>query len=102
MAKKIIRLTESDLTRIVEKVIIEQQSLTKKIKLFPGGSVQGSLNIKNGKKILTIKYESSPSETFVVDTELPVGNFMVELGKDGKYYGFNSKTNKKMPINIIG
>ena len=102
MTKKIIRLTESDLTRIVQKVINEQKSHTKKIKLFPGGSVQGSLKIKDGKKILTIKYESSPSETFIVDTQLPVGNFMVELGKDGKYYGFNSKTNQKTLINIVG
>jgi hypothetical protein len=92
--KKVIRLTEADLTKIVKMVIEEQ----KKFELFvtQGSNAQGNLS----KNILTITTESGRQQKFVVKTSLPEGDFMFEYGKDGRYYGFD-KNGRKLEIKLL-
>lgn len=93
--KKTIRLNESDLIRLVRKVINEQ----KKFELFvtQGSDAQGSLK----DNVLTISTESGRTQKFKVKTALQPGKFMFHYGKDGKYYGFDPKTNKKIEIHLL-
>jgi hypothetical protein len=90
--KKVIRLNEGDLINLVKKVIQEQ----KKFQLFvvPGSSVQGKLE----NDVLTIESESGKVQKFKVKTSLPQGKFQFHYGKDGKYYGTDPKTKKKVEI----
>lgn len=69
--KKIIKLTESDLKRLIEKVIKEQKTLD--IRVTKGSSAQGTIALENGKKVLTLTYESglNPDQKFVVETTFP-------------------------------
>ena len=90
--KKIIKLTESDLIQLIEKVIKEQKSLD--IRVTKGSSAQGEISLINGKKVLTITYESglNPDQKFIVNTDYPAlveprgvfvsykGNNVFELG----------------------
>lgn len=90
--KKIIKLTESDLKQLIEKVIKEQKALD--IRVTKGSSAQGKIALVNGKKVLTLTYESglNPDQKFVVNTEFPalveprgvfvnyLGNNIFELG----------------------
>ena len=66
MAKKIIKLTEGDLENIVRRVIAEQ----KKFIVF-GKNPEGTISLENGKKVLTLNYQSNPSQKFVVTTDHP-------------------------------
>lgn len=90
--KKIIRLNEGDLINLVKKVIEEQ----KKFQLFvnPGSTAQGKLE----NDILTIETESGKTQKFKVKTSLPQGRFQFHHSKDGKYYGTDPKTTKKVEI----
>ena len=90
--KKIIKLTESDLRKLIEKVIKEQKELD--IRVTKGSSAQGKISLINGKKVLTITYESglNPDQKFIVNTDYPAlveprgvfvlykGNNVFELG----------------------
>lgn len=93
--KKTLRLTESNLIRLVQKVINEQ----KKFELFvnQGSDAEGSLE----DNILTISTERGRTQKFKVKTALQAKKFMFHYGKDGKYYGFDPKTNKKIEIHLL-
>jgi hypothetical protein len=86
--KKVVRLTESDLTRIVKKVISEQKKFS--LVVTQGSDAQG--NLKGN--ILTITTESGQVQKFTVKTGLPQGDFLFNHGKDGKYYGVDRKGKK--------
>ena len=60
MARKIIRLTESDLTMIVKKVISEQKKFDLMIR--PGQTLEA--NLKNG--IMTLRSEMGNTQSFKV------------------------------------
>ena len=93
--KKVIRITESDLIKLVQNVLNEQ----KKFELFvtQGSDAQGKLK----ENVLTIETESGRTQKFKVKTALKDGSFMFHYGKDGKYYGFDPKTNKKIEIILL-
>lgn len=93
--KKVIRLTENDLVNLVKRVISEQ----KKFELFvtQGSDADGLLK----DNVLTITTESGREQKFKVKTALQPGKFMFHYGKDGKYYGFDPKTNKKIEIHLL-
>lgn len=95
MAKKVIRLTESDLEKIVKKVISEQKKFDLMIR--PSQTLQG--NLKGG--IMTLTSEMGNVQKFKVKAGLPDGDFMFEYGKDGKYYGYHPKTGRKTEILIF-
>lgn len=90
--KKVIRLSESDLRKIVKKVISEQKKFD--LMLFPGQNVEGNYN--NG--VLTLTTEMGRVQKFKAKAGLPNGDFMFEYGKDGKYYGYHPKTGRKTEI----
>ena len=95
MARKIIRLTESDLTMIVKKVISEQKKFDLMIR--PGQTLEA--NLKNG--IMTLRSEMGNTQSFKVKAGLPDGDFMFEYGRDKKYYGYHPKTGRKTEILIF-
>ena len=94
MAKKVIRLTESDLAKIVKKVISEQKKF--ELVVTQGSNAQAELK----DNIMTITTEGGQVQKFVVKTALPQGKFMFEYGKDGKYYGFD-KNGRKLEIKLL-
>lgn len=107
--KKVIKLTEAQLVEVIKNVIEEQKVMPKSTPIknlvgkidavFPGQTAQGEIMVKNNKKILTITTESGNTQSMYVNTNLPVGGFMFELGKDGKrMYGYESKSGKKIEI----
>lgn len=69
MVKKIIKLTESDLEKIVRRVIQEQ-----KIDVFAteGSSPEGKIGLEKKQKVLTVTTESGRTQKFIVDTTFPV------------------------------
>ena len=93
--KKVIKLTESDLTRIVKRVIQEQKKFD--LMIAPGSNSQAQLK----GDVLTIMSEDGRQQKFQVKTGLPQGTFMFQYGKDGKYYGFDNN-NKKYEIFLLG
>ena len=97
---KIIKLTESDLKKIVEKVIREQKENKKITIVTPGSNAEGEIKIDtSGNKILVVRTESGREESMKVKTALPKGKFMFEMGKDGeRMFGFEPKTKKKFEI----
>jgi len=90
--KKVIRLTENDLVRLIKKVINEQ----KKFELIVTQGSDAEASLKDN--IVTITTEMGRVQKFKVKTSLPQGKFLFHHGKDGKYYGYNQKTNKKTEI----
>ena len=100
MSKKIIRLNENDLRKIVERVIQEQK---KGITLvFPGKNAEAEIVVDEKGKKLIVTTESGRSQEVYVKTALPKGKFMFEMGKDGKrMFGFEPKTGKKMEIFLV-
>lgn len=71
MAKKIIRLTESDLEQIIKRVIVEQQSV--KVNASIGSSPEAVLNFENGKKTILIRSSMGFSDQkFEIETQYPV------------------------------
>jgi hypothetical protein len=93
--KKVIKLTESDLTNIVKRVIKEQKKFD--LMIAPGSNAQAQLS----GNILTIMTEDGAKQKLQVKTSLPEGRFMFQYGKDGKYYGFDNN-NKKYEIFLQG
>ncbi len=82
--KKIIRLTESDLVRIVKKVLKEQEDIV------GGGSANVNVGstLSNGLKILGLKKQvSSNGTTVFIKTEETGGgqNFSCKAHEAGKY-----------------
>ena len=99
MAKKIIKLTETDLKLIVKRILQEQK--TQKITIInPGGNAEAEIVIeKDGRKKLIVRTETGRTQEMYVSTALPKGKFMFEMGPDGKrMFGFEPKTTKKMEI----
>jgi hypothetical protein len=94
MSKKIIKLTESDLKSIIERVITEQ----KKFPLVVNQGSNAEANLKGN--VVTITTESGQVQKFIVKTSLPQGRFMFEHGKDGKYYGYD-KNRRKVEIKLL-
>lgn len=92
---KVIKLTEQDLIKIVKKVITEQKKFD--ITILPGQQAQA--NLKAG--VMTITTETGNAQRFKVKAGLPDGNFMFEMGKDGKYYGYHPKTGRKTEVLIF-
>lgn len=98
--KKIIRLTESDLVKLVKKVIKEQNS-TKKITIVtPGKNAECTIKKNSdGSKSLTVRTETGREQTISVEDDSPVGNFMFEMGSDGNTMSIlDSKSKKKKTI----
>ena len=111
--KKVIKLTESQLFRIINDVIEEQnvmkkqapknvpiKNLVSKIDaIFPGQTAQAEIKLKDNKKVLVVTTELGKVQSMYVKTNLPVGGFMFELSKDGKrMFGYENKTGKKIEI----
>ncbi len=97
--KKIIKLTESDLKRIVNRVISEQKD--KKITIVtPGSNAEAEIKMDaEGNKVLVVKTETGREQSMKVKTALPKGSFMFEMGKDGeRMFGYEPKTKKKFEI----
>jgi hypothetical protein len=97
--KKIIKLTESDLKRIVKRVISEQKD--KKITIVtPGSNAEAEIKMDTeGNKVLVVKTETGREQSMKVKTALPKGSFMFEMGKDGeRMFGYEPKTKKKFEI----
>ncbi len=97
--KKIIKLTESDLKRIVKRVISEQKD--KKITIVtPGSNAEAEIKMDaEGNKVLVVKTETGREQSMKVKTALPKGSFMFEMGKDGeRMFGHEPKTKKKFEI----
>jgi hypothetical protein len=90
--KKVIKLTENELVRLVNRVINEQ----KKFELIVTQGSDAEASLKDN--VVTITTEMGRVQKFKVKTSLPEGKFLFHYGKDGKYYGFNPKTNKKTEI----
>jgi hypothetical protein len=96
---KIIKLTESDLNRIVERIIREQKD--KKISIVtPGANAEAEIKMDSeGNKILVVRTETGREQSMKVKTALPKGTFMFEMGKDGeRMFGYEPKTKKKFEI----
>ncbi len=96
---KIIKLTESDLKRIVNRVISEQKD--KKISIVtPGSNAEAEIKVDaEGNKVLVVRTETGREQSMKVKTALPKGSFMFEMGKDGeRMFGFEPKTKKKFEI----
>ena len=112
MTKKIIKLTESDLQKIVKRVIQEQSMGTKvhndwkqpmgTISIVnPGQNAEAEIIDIRGKKLLRVRTASGRKQSAWVKTNLPIGEFMFEMGNDGKkMFGFDPKTKKKFEIFI--
>lgn len=97
MAKKIIKLTESDLHKIVKKIIQEQRKTIDII--FPGKNAEAEIMTDRKGKKLIVRTEIGTKQEMYVTTALPNGKFMFERGKDGKrMFGYESKTGKKFEI----
>lgn len=105
MAKKVIRLTESDLEKIVKRVI-KEQSEKFKVNATIGSSPEVVLNIENGKKTLLVRSSMGfGDQKFIIETEFPIrkkdqpvfatykGNNIFELLQDG---------GKKVMAKIVG
>jgi hypothetical protein len=100
MTKKIIKLTESDLQKIVKRVIQEQSMSTISI-VNPGQNAEAEIVDRGGKKLLKVRTESGREQSVFVKTMLPIGKFMFQMGNDGKkMFGFDPKTKKKIEIFI--
>ena len=100
MTKKIIKLTESDLQKIVKRVIQEQSMGTISI-VNPGQNAEAEILLYRGKKLLRVRTESGRKQSAFVKTTLPIGKFMFQMGNDGKkMFGFDPKTKKKIEIFI--
>ena len=97
---KIIRLTETDLKNLVKRVIKEQSSKGIAI-VTPGSNAEAEIVVdKKGKKLI-VTTESGRTQEVYVQTPLPQGKFMFEMGKDGKrMFGYEPKTKKKMEIYV--
>lgn len=96
---KIIKLTETDLKRIVKKVIREQKD--KKITVVtPGSNAEAEIKMDtDGTKVLVVRTETGREQSMKVKTALPKGTFMFEMGKDGeRMFGYEPKTKKKFEI----
>lgn len=96
---KIIKLTETDLKRIVKKVIREQKE--KKITVVtPGSNAEAEIKMDtDGTKVLVVRTETGREQSMKVKTALPKGTFMFEMGKDGeRMFGYEPKTKKKFEI----
>jgi hypothetical protein len=94
MGKKIIKLTESDLTNIVKRVINEQKKVD--VGVGMGQTSQGKLS----NDTMILMDEGLNQYKFLVKTKLPQGKFMFEHGEDGKYYGYDS-SGKKHEIIVL-
>lgn len=97
--KKVIRLTENDLVNLIGRIIKEQET-PKTIKIVtPGQKAEGEIIEKGGKKTLKVRTESGREQSISVQTSLPNGKFMFEMGKDGKkMFGYHPSTKKKIEI----
>ena len=94
MAKKIIRLTESDLELIVKRVIAEQSI---KVNASIDSSPEAILNFENGKKTILVRSTMGfGDQKFEIETQFPIkkkdqavyvvykGNGEFELYPEGK------------------
>lgn len=94
MAKKIIRLTESDLELIVKRVIAEQSI---KVNASIDSSPEAILNFENGKKTILVRSTMGfEDQKFEIETQFPIkkkdqavyvvykGNGEFELYPEGK------------------
>lgn len=115
--KKVIKLTEEQLVKIIDKVLEEQSSVKKPLPIkkldskiniiFPGQTAHGNIIVHNNKKVLIVTTELFNRQGMYVKTNLPVDTdindnkqgFMFELSKDGKrMFGYDDKSGKKVEI----
>lgn len=84
--KKVIRLTEDDLARIVKKVIQEQN-----IPVQVGGTMQAVVKVENGKKYIYFESEMQPGKTTkfgpVLADHLKDKERFMAMNKNGKLIG---------------
>lgn len=83
---KVVRLTEQDLNKIIERVIQEQ-----KLPIRNGGSSQAFIKMENGKKYVYLESEMEPGKTkkvgpVVADHLKDKERFMI-INKNGKLIG---------------
>lgn len=105
--KKIIRLTENDLIKLVKRVVEEQNVPKPKpidIRATEGSSSEGKISVEKGNKVLHVHYESglNPDQKFVVQTAFPAtvkpqGVFAEYKGDKIFLLGKN-----KIPAKVIG
>lgn len=84
--KKIVRLTEDDLSKIIRKVIEEQ-----KLPVHDGGDMQAFVKVDGGKKYIHIESEMFPGKVtkygpVIADHLKDKERFMISNRK-GKLYG---------------
>lgn len=89
--KKIVRLTEGDLKRIVEKVLEEQKLPLIKLPMHPNSDMQAFVKVENGKKYVYFESEMNPGKTKkygpVVANHLKDGEKFMASTKNGKLFG---------------
>lgn len=88
---KIVRLTEDDLTKIIERVIEEQKPPVLKLPIRDGGTSQAFIKVENGKKYVHLESEMYPGKTkkigpVVADHLKDKERFMI-VNKNGKLIG---------------
>lgn len=99
---KVIKLTESQLKKVIKSVVEEQNAPIKNriIKIVtPESNAQAVIKLQGGKKVLTVTTESGQTQSIYVRTNLPVGDVLFLMGKDGKsMFGYSDKQKKYVPI----
>jgi hypothetical protein len=97
MEPKVIRLTESDLEKIVERVLNEQKTQSSKVPMHPNTNMPAFIKVEKGKKYVHLEWESEPGRTSkwgpVVAPHLKDGDRFLALEKNGKLI---DETNKKV------
>lgn len=88
---KIVRLTEDDLTKIIERVIEEQKPPVLKLPIRDGGTSQAFIKVENGKKYVHLESEMYPGKTkkigpVIADHLKDKERFMI-VNKNGKLIG---------------
>jgi hypothetical protein len=94
---RVVKLTESDLKKIVERVLNEQKPPLLKLPMHPNSNMPAIIKVEKGKKYVHLEWESEPGRTSkwgpVVAPHLKDGDRFLALEKNGKLI---DQTNKKV------
>lgn len=89
--KKVIKLTENDLRKIVYRVIEEQNLPLLKLPIHDGGNMQAFVKIEGGKKYIYFESEMFPGKTTkygpVIANHLKDKERFMVSNKNGRLFG---------------